>query len=453
MKKYCTYSQRVLPSGKVSHCYRERDPATGKWKPGRTVCPAHVRTKAEAEAFVRLMDTKLAKKALAVDHGLTVPTLKQEFWSLKALFAWYAERPDASPRTVYGEACMQKRLLKVIGEDLPALSLTTDALTKYQAKQKETYAVRTVNMDLQLLKAALNRAVKDGKLPALPCQVPKPLQGKTPRKRVLTPKEGQAILTAALLPDRERDPKRFKNPDSQTRRQYKQRLHDQVAVYLYSGLRRDELFGLRWQDVDLARREMTVETRKRGGGGNMHEDTIPLHPLAFEVFARLHKQTDPAPSELIFGIEPEDRREMRNGKERKAPGITGNVECYRDHRFLKKLKALAKAAGIKDWHKVTIHGLRHSFCSELADTAPLHVVRDLARHKSLRTTEGYVNTKAEAMKQSLSRLTWNAPVEPLAKQAENEGPEADGENPHLLHSDNTPETDGAQVFELQRSVG
>lgn len=53
-----------------------------------------------------------------------------------------------------------------------------------------------------------------------------------------------------------------------------------LALMAYAGLRRSELLGLEWDDVDLSRRLLRV--RKAKGG---RQRTIPIHPALAPLFA------------------------------------------------------------------------------------------------------------------------------------------------------------------------
>ncbi|MDQ3889776.1 MAG: tyrosine-type recombinase/integrase, partial [Actinomycetota bacterium] len=53
-----------------------------------------------------------------------------------------------------------------------------------------------------------------------------------------------------------------------------------LAVFAYAGLRRSELLGLTWDDVDLARRLLYVR-RAKGG----RQRVVPIHPSLAPLFA------------------------------------------------------------------------------------------------------------------------------------------------------------------------
>jgi integrase/recombinase XerD len=68
-----------------------------------------------------------------------------------------------------------------------------------------------------------------------------------------------------------------------------------VAVMAYAGLRRSELLGLEWDDVDLSRRLLRV--RKAKGG---RERTLPIHPALAPLFAEYYATRVPLAEQAVF---------------------------------------------------------------------------------------------------------------------------------------------------------
>jgi integrase/recombinase XerC len=68
-----------------------------------------------------------------------------------------------------------------------------------------------------------------------------------------------------------------------------------LAVMAYGGLRRGELVGLDWDDVDLARRLLRI--RKAKGG---RQRTIPIHPALAPLFAEYYATRTPLREQAVF---------------------------------------------------------------------------------------------------------------------------------------------------------
>ena len=68
-----------------------------------------------------------------------------------------------------------------------------------------------------------------------------------------------------------------------------------LALMAYGGLRRSELLGLDWDDVDLSRRLLRVR-RAKGG----RQRTIPIHPALASLFAEYYAVRLPLTEQALF---------------------------------------------------------------------------------------------------------------------------------------------------------
>jgi integrase/recombinase XerD len=129
-----------------------------------------------------------------------------------------------------------------------------------------------------------------------------------------------------------------------------------LALMAYGGLRRSELLGLDWDDVDLARRLLRI--RKAKGG---RQRTIPIHPALAPLFAEYYATRVPLTEQAVFvGVQ--------GG--RLHPTQLGQV-----------FRHYVEAAGVNERKRVTPHTLRHVFASEL-----LHAGANLRQIRSCSAT-------------------------------------------------------------------
>lgn len=144
------------------------------------------------------------------------------------------------------------------------------------------------------------------------------------------------------------------------------------TVQWSQGLRPGELESLRWQDVNLKRREMTVrqsEDKARVGR------VLPISDEALAVLSALHKERSPLPSSPVFGITRYDR-------------------------------ALTVAAKACKLPRPTRHNLRHFRLTEIGHspgTSPA-ALQFFAGHKHLSTTDRYVRSRTQAARAMLDAL-------------------------------------------------
>jgi site-specific recombinase XerD len=155
-----------------------------------------------------------------------------------------------------------------------------------------------------------------------------------------------------------------------------------LALFAYAGLRRSELLGLDWDDVDLDRRVIRVR-RAKGG----RERSVPIHPELVALFVDYVavRASDPEPA-LFVGVQ---------GKRLSQTILTQTFLRY------------AHAAGVSERKRVTPHTLRHVFASELLHAgANLRQIQELLGHKHLDSTQRYTRVNAHELQGAVKRLRW-----------------------------------------------
>src|SRR6266545_4882269 len=155
-----------------------------------------------------------------------------------------------------------------------------------------------------------------------------------------------------------------------------------LALFAYAGLRRSELLGLDWNDVDLERRLLKV--RKAKGG---RQRVVPIHPALEPLLVDYlrFRATDPEPA-LFVGVQ---------GKRLSQTIMTQTFLRY------------ARAAGVTERKRVTPHTLRHVFAPELLRAgANLRQIQELLGHKHLDSTQRYTRVNAHELRGAIKRLRW-----------------------------------------------
>lgn len=136
-----------------------------------------------------------------------------------------------------------------------------------------------------------------------------------------------------------------------------------LLCYLHTGARRDEIFRLRWEDIDFANSKLTLWTRKRKSG-TWEPDTIPMTSTLRE--ALLRKRKDSTGTGLVF---------------------TWSGRKYKFRRHW-----LDYWCGLAGVPRFTFHSIRHLTASWLdAHNVPLTTIQAILRHKSATTTAKYLH--------------------------------------------------------------
>jgi site-specific recombinase XerD len=153
-----------------------------------------------------------------------------------------------------------------------------------------------------------------------------------------------------------------------------------LALFAYGGLRRSELLGLDWDDVDLDRRLIRVRNAKGG-----RQRVIPIHPGLVPLFLAYQATRTPLDDPALFvGV-------LGN---RLSPTILANT-----------FRRYAQAAGVAKRKRITPHTLRHVFASELLSAgANLRQIQELLGHKHLDSTQRYTRVTAYQLRGPIKRL-------------------------------------------------
>lgn len=362
-----------------THSYRV-NLGRGRWY---TIAPVDQLTPAEAREQAR---KKLAGATLGGDP-IAEKKAARATLTLKAFLAGHYE-PWALEHQKRGKETVQ-RLRTVFENFLPGRlsDLTPWTVEKWRTTRlRETQAkTTTVNSQVTMLKAAVAKAVAWGLLPTHPLQGVKAIKtDKTGRVRYLSPAEEKRLRAALKARDHKRRARRERANKWRRARGYAlwpvdnaDHLTAIVLLALNTGLRKGEIFGLRWSDVDLGREQLTV----RGEGAKSGQTRyLPLNSEAVTTLRAWQKATDD-PTGYVF-----------NGRDEGEP--LDDVK--------KAWLPLVKAAKVEHF---TFHDLRHTFASKLVMAGvDLNTVRELLGHGDIKMTLRYAHLAPEHKAAAVAKL-------------------------------------------------
>lgn len=241
-------------------------------------------------------------------------------------------------------------------------SITHSDLEKFKLERLKTTTVRgnersftSVNRELQLMRAVLNFAKRNGWIIQNPFELGESLISQAlenRRDRVLS-KEEEARLLAAC----------------EGRRLH---LRPIVICALDTGMRRGEIFQLRWKDVNLEEGIITIRATTTK---TMRPRSVPMSARLREELQRLKDMAPDGPDFSVFGIEADIK-----------------------HGFT----SACKEAGIEDFR---FHDCRHTATTRLAQggLSPLELMR-ITGHSQLNTLTRYFNQTNEQLKKAAAVL-------------------------------------------------
>jgi len=231
----------------------------------------------------------------------------------------------------------------------------------FQAFIMADHNARSYNNFLNLLKSMLNKAVEWGVIKSSPIRNCKPL--KVPKKVRYFSKEEINKL--------------FANADDEMKLL--------LSLALYAGLRRNELYFLRWKDIDLKQRQIHVRPHGDFVPKNKKSATVPISSRLMDILQHVFPNAkDFEDSQYVFG------------KYHRQDWVDPT------HSLSKQFSYLAKKAGVGG---AGLHDCRHTFASYLVQKGtPLLVVKELLRHSDIQSTMVYAHLAPDQQKQAVEGL-------------------------------------------------
>jgi integrase len=262
---------------------------------------------------------------------------------------WLAEgqtRRQWKPRTVLAYTTALGHLEDELG-NIPIGNIRPRDVSAYTRTALKKFSAKTVTLHLNVLHDVLKTARREELIDSNPAEgAERPKIGRR-QWRILTPTEVSRVLKAF--------------EDEQARTMY--------LTLVLTGVRRFELLGLRWRNVDLVDNVLRVERSKTEEG----ERSIALSPTLAEALWQHRRQS---------AFQGEDEQVFCHA-ERGSPV---------DHEwFAAEFRAALKAAGITDYVR-PFHDLRHTaITNDAAAGSSELAVMTKAGHRSMSTTKTYLH--------------------------------------------------------------
>lgn len=270
-------------------------------------------------------------------------------WTISRLWAEYK-----STKTIKGiktdDSRFEKFLKPAFGDKEPH-EIDQLSVMRAQSKMLKTKAPQTVKNTLELLRRIVNFGVNARLCSPLSFKIEFPKCNNIVIED-LTPEQLQKLIEVI-----ENDPHPVAGP--------------MMLCALFTGMRRGEMFRLKWADLDFVRGFITIRNPKGG-----LDQTIPMNPRATTLLEQL-----PRVCEWVF------------------PGRQDKDGNYTQRSDIKKaVRTIKRKAGIPDDFRA-LHGLRHVYASMLASSGQvdMYTLQKLMTHKSPDMTQRYAHLRDEAM--------------------------------------------------------
>lgn len=280
---------------------------------------------------------KAAKDALA------------EKWTIDRLWNEYSSQRKAGKGLIVDTNRYEVYLKDKFGDKEPheIIALDTDRLRLKLLKSKSPQTVAHI---LNLLTWIINFGVYKGLSQGVSFKIQKPTVDN--RKTEDLNQDELNRLLAAIAKDENQD------------------IANMMRMVLYTGMRRGELFNLKWEDIDFDRGFLTIRDPKGGSS-----QKIPLSDAAKRVLETQKKTQSPH----VF------------------PGLDGGKRVS----AAKGSCRIRKNAGLSPTFR-PFHGLRHVYASMLASSGKvdMYTLQKLLTHKSPLMTQRYAHLRDETLKRA-----------------------------------------------------
>ena len=301
------------------------------------------------------------KKALTIESRLKQEIVEQR-WQCRFLpsvrfgdfmkkYVSYIREEQSSSTCTANISRIKKHILPYFSK-LPLSMITRNRVDSYKTLRKKQQAKpNTIRNELVCLSNVFTMAIRWGYLFYNPVSgIKKPKIPKQP-PRFLTETEVDRLLKSCAL-----------------------HLYPIVLCALHTGMRKSELLNLKWADVDLKMRQITIKSNDGYHTKNYDYRHVGINETLFPVLSELGKE-----SEYVFTYQGERIKDVK-----------------------KALQAAYKKAGLSHGG---LHICRHTFASNLIKKGvELEKIQKLLGHQDFSTTLQYAHLSSRSVKDVVNKL-------------------------------------------------
>ena len=306
------------------------------------------REKAGTKSVALKLYTK--RKQGALEHRKLPENLRARKTTFAELASDALEYSKAHKLSYRDDKSRMKRLTDWIGQR-EACSISPQEIDRWLVSLGRTPA--TMNRYRALLSLTYKLGIREEKITGNPARLVRQRPEDNGRIRWLSPEEERKLQKVIM----EKCPHHW----------------PAVQLAIHTGIRRGEQFNLRWENVDIERRQLVIKRTKNG-----NPKYVPLNDAAIDALQAAQKLANGQPWVFL----------NRYG---------GRLTTGRD--WFEPAVKCAGLAGLR-WHD-----LRHTFCSRLVQNGvDLRTVQELMGHKGLAMTLRYAHLAPEHKLSAVQRL-------------------------------------------------
>jgi integrase len=281
------------------------------------------------------------------------------------------KKKSRSSRTASRHAQTMREFIDFLGHraKLNIAAITARDIASFRDhRQNQGLAPATVNLDVGILSAAFNSALRQGYISINPCAAVEPVKDNAAqRKSVFTPRQVSALISAA---------------DADWR--------GAVLVGFYCGQRLRDCTNLRWRNIDLVSAIKTIRFTVSKTG---REIVVAVHPVLEDFLLSL--PTAKNDDEFLFP--------SLAGRE--APSLSKAFARIMERARIEQHVIRERSRSGRSVHALSFHSLRHSFSSILANSGISEELRmTLVGHRSKAIHQQYSHHDLSRLRDAVAVL-------------------------------------------------
>jgi integrase len=333
---------------RIYYIVYKKDGKTHEEKVGRQHADDMTPSRAALARGELIEGRRLTRKELR-ELGEARKKAEEDTWTVDRLWEAYKESRERNKSLRVDEGRYKKYIKPTLGVKEPKEIILLD-IDRLKRRELKGLKPQTIKHVLDQLKRIINYGLKRSLCAPLPFKIETPRVNNL-KTEDLTPEQLKRLLEAIE-----------KDQNIQAK--------NLMKMALFTGMRRGELFKLKWKDIDEHRGFIHIRDPKGGA-----DEKVPLNDGAREVLKNHVRTLSP----YVF------------------PGRGGRQRVD----INKQVNRIKKAAGLpKDFRP--LHGLRHAYASMLASSGKvdLYTLQKLLTHKDPRMTQRYAHLRDEALKKA-----------------------------------------------------
>ena len=325
---------------------------------------------------------KRSERISEVKHGEVIPAdlRSEEPLTFSDMWKDFYEYAKINKKSYRDDMFRYRKHIQPVFGNLLIRSITSEDIEDFKGKlldpDKGGLSAQSVCHVLGIMRTVFNKAIKSGKFSGKNpvSDVKFPSTNNTNRLRYLTPLEVDEMLLPMLC-------------------EASHTIYELAYVSIYTGMRADEIFSLRWQDINLESRTIHILETK-----NTEARTAYITDGLIEIFKAKKRGL---PHEYVF---PQEMK-INKGKTlfEKNP-LKKKVTIGNTYRRI--IEEIGLNDGVVDTrYRVYFHTLRHTFGSWLAIRGEsLQTIGELMGHKRISQTQRYAHLCPDKKKLAVAGL-------------------------------------------------